>query len=156
MLKNVLSKTNVFVLMSLKNLRRQDLNLNFWVGSLEPYPLYYIRNKLPWEKVGYMCLALTALCIGLKTQKSSLQTEQSPAKTMSYFVKLRWFWAPQSCTEEMHMRFVCANLKIKKIQQGKNSTPLSPGQQSQTENNMGVNEDFGGACLELRLTDHKV
>ncbi len=29
------------------------------------------------------------LCIGLKTQKSSPQTKQSPAKTMSYLAKLR-------------------------------------------------------------------
>ncbi len=34
--------------------------------------------------------------------------------------------------------------------------PLSPGQESQTENNVGINEDLGGVCLELRLTDHKV
>ncbi len=34
-------------------------------------------------------LALTALCQGLKTRKSSPQTKQSPAKTMSYFGKMR-------------------------------------------------------------------
>ncbi len=33
--------------------------------------------------------------------------------------------------------------------------PLSPGQESQTENNIGVIEDLGGACLKLRFTDHK-
>ncbi len=38
----------------------------------------------------------------------------------------------------------------------KNSTPLSPGQESLTENNIRATEDLGGVCLELRLTDHKV
>ncbi len=45
-------------------------------------------------EVDYMCLtvtalAVTALCLGLKTQKSSPQTKQPPAKTMSYYTKLR-------------------------------------------------------------------
>ncbi len=53
------------------------------------YQLYYRSSRSPEEKVGTSVLALTALCIGLKTQKSSPQTEQSPAKTMSYLAKLR-------------------------------------------------------------------
>ncbi len=45
-----------------------------------PYPLHYSITKSHREKVDYMCLtvtalALTSLCLGQKTQKSSPQTK---------------------------------------------------------------------------------